>query len=458
MIFKGFFNKQKKLKRENKMEQANQTEEDQSETNHEKDIILFVVTNKKGNGEKKDKGYYSSFLLPAGVYELVKNENKKVFVLDIDEPRNYDFYHGKKDAPLYAFPVDGEYKPELFDEYQANTQQISAQDVSFVVPYVSAEADPVLLTNMKLPFLDENGNLTVGMLNDSDGLLACDSKASLEETRNDPDAAHISQYFLPNVLIKTPEEYEKEKVKYENGVVLRVPCSTEGVGVFIKDEIEENGGIEQKLKDYPDGLLLTPYFDTHKTGDTRVYAFVDNDDNVTVIRQGIKRIAAPGKHSKCNVSAGGSFEIVELTEEQKQIAADAAVYYKKKHGLHWIGFDFFSIPEGTEPEKIGGKIYFHIISEGNFSPDGLNLVENGVSIVASNIVKMAEESGQERVPERPVATQQPMTRSTVVVAQPVRPFLEQKTEREEPKSVAPVYVIQQAAAARSEIGGAAGRQ
>ena len=251
------------------------------------------------------------------------------------------------------------------------------------------------------------------MLNDPRGLEICDSKASLEITRTDPDAAHIAQYFLPNILIKTPEEYYNLKAQYPDGVVLRDPRSTEGVGVFIKDEIEEIG-IERLLERYTTGtdggLLLTPLFDTKKTGDTRIYAFVDENNQVTVLNQGIKRIAAPGKHSKCNVSAGGSFEVVELTDKQKEVASQVALYYKEKYGLHWFGFDFFSVPLGHDPLKVpGAGEYSHVVSEINFSPDGLNLIDDGLKIVPALFVSMIREIE---------AAQRAAQQQTLLVSQP----------------------------------------
>lgn len=386
------------------MQQTSQEESSESESNLRRNIVLFIVTNKRGDGTQKgSKGkkdeHYSSFLLPASTARLTKDTEERIFVLDIDDPKNKGFWEGEENASIWAFPVDENYRVEAFETYkkgtfgqskdqpqkiflkpgtQPGTQQIDPREVSFVIPYVSAEADPVLLRNMSKPFLPDTG-----MLNDPNSLETCDSKDSLEVTRTDPAAAHIAQYFLPNILIKTPEEYYNLKAQYPEGVVLRDPRGTEGIGVFIKDEIEENGGIEQKLKEYPKGLLLTPFFDTRKTGDTRVYVFVDENNQVTVLPQGIKRIAGPGKYAKCNVSAGGSFEIVELTDKQKEVAAQAGLYYKETYGLHWIGFDFFFTPKGEKPQVIGNQEYPIVISEGNFSPDGLIYIPNGVETVSS---------------------------------------------------------------------------
>lgn len=362
-----------------------------------RDIMLFIVTNKKGDGQKKDKGYYSSFLLPA---EVSKNFEGQVFVLDIDDPRNQDFCKGKKGCQLWAFPVDQKYAPEQFDAYAEKARRVLPDEVCCVVPYVSAEADPDMVAHLADPFLEDTP-----FLNAPAGLTICGSKASLQTTRKDPAAAHIAPYFLPNILVHTVAEYEKVKQDFHQDVVARVPCSTEGIGVFIKDEIEA-AGVDHLLGDHPEGLLLTPYFPTQKTGDTRIYAFADMQGNVSVFDQGVKRIAPPGKYAKCNVSAGGSWEVLSLTDTQKEIATQVAAYYAKTYGLHWFGFDFFSLPTGEKAQQIGTQSYRHVVSEINFSPDGLNTIAGGVEKAGGLFLQFAK--GALRAQEK--------TRQTVAVS------------------------------------------
>ena len=333
------------------------------------DKIVFYITNKTPCGEKK-QDYYTSGFLPRG---LAKKYPEKVFIVDIDAPENQAHLLGDKKAPLYAFPVDENYRVTNYSQYSKNAAPLNFAKVGFVIPYTSSEANPEMLRHITSSY-PEN---TV-FLNNPTSMAKLNSKEALEEVRADADAAKFSAHINPQTLISISKQYEDFIKSYPN-TVLRVPRSTEGIGVYIHapdylGESEIASGyevpnshqhrIENILAMGP--VLATPYIDTKENGDTRVYAVYVPHKGVQIIENGIGRFAPTGTKEnpcpKCNHSAGGYLKVYPLTAEQKTVVTDAMEYYHDKHGLSVIGFDLL------------GDTKFPIISEINNSADGWTCV------------------------------------------------------------------------------------
>lgn len=351
-------------------------------THQKQDLIVVYVTN-KGMYGKKTNGHYASGYIPA---ELAARHPGKVYVVDIDDPKNKAFLLGDRGAPVTAFPIDRAYHVTDFDIYKARSivfDEDYRSKVAMIIPYTSSESDPEILTHMKAAYPSN-----VFYTNDPDGMAKFNSKAALIDIREDREAASFNAHINPQVLLYTPEEYKQFKSLYPEHV-LRSTRSTEGAGVYIHapkffdgcTELVEgytlpNRGQHQIawLLEKEKELLGTPYVDTSKTGDLRVYALYDEIRGPIVIQEGILR-HAPKKGTvdnpcpKCNISSGGSYEIIEVNPEQQQIAKRTISYLYKKAGLRIVGLDFFD----------------KTLSEINNSADGWNYVRhhahNGVDVL-----------------------------------------------------------------------------
>ena len=351
-------------------------------TDQAQDLIVVYVTNKGMYGEKTN-GHYASGYIPAG---LAARHPGKVYVVDIDDPNNKAFLLGDQKAPLTAFPVDREYHVADFDAYKTQSIPFGAdyrERVAMVIPYTSSESDPEILTHMKAAY-----PTNVLYTNDPDGMAKFNSKAALIDIREDVGAADFNTHINPQILIRTPQEYRAFKEQYPEHV-LRSTRSTEGAGVYIHAPQFFNGRTELVdgytppkqgqhqiawLLNAEKEVLGTPYVDTAKTGDLRVYALYDEERGPIVIKEGILRHApkkgtADNPCPKCNISSGGSYEIVEVTQAQQHIARQTISYLYKKAGLRIVGLDFFD----------------QTLSEINNSADGWNYVQhhahNGIDVL-----------------------------------------------------------------------------
>ena len=351
-------------------------------TDQAQDLIVVYVTN-KGMYGKKTNGHYASGYIPA---KLAERHPGKVYIVDIDDPKNRAFLLGDQKAPLTAFPVDREYHVADFDAYKAQSIPFGAdyrERVAMIIPYTSSESDPEILTHMKAAY-----PTNVLYTNDPNGMAKFNSKAALIDIREDQEASQFNTHINPQILLHTSEEYRTFKEQYPDHV-LRSTRSTEGAGVYIhapqffkgRTELVEGytppnqgqykiGWLFEKEKE----LLGTPYVDTAKTGDLRVFALYDETRGPIVIQEGILRHApktgtVDNPCPKCNISSGGSYEIVKITPEQQHIARQTISYLYKTAGLRVVGLDFFD----------------KTLSEINNSADGWNYVQhyahNGVDVL-----------------------------------------------------------------------------
>lgn len=340
--------------------------------NSHQDLIVFYLTN-KGMYAEKTLDYYASGYFPSGLAE--KLGESKVYIVDIDDPKNQDFLMGDTSKPLYAFPVDKNYTVSKFNQYKRNSidfNQSFRNHVRMVVPYTSSEANPEILTNMRKGYPS-----STFFLNDPDSMAVHNSKSALEDVRTDPEANSFNYAINPQVVITSLDDYYAFKKENPN-FVLRSLRSTEGVGIYIYAPDYYNGNTDfsdahnstgrasiQSLLETEGELLATRYIDTTKTGDTRVYGYWDFKHNQprTILQTAFRTAPEPSKENpcpKCNVSSGGKYEIKTITPEQEKIALRATEYYHKKHGLNAIGFDFLG----------------NILNEINNSADAWNCVKD----------------------------------------------------------------------------------
>jgi glutathione synthase/RimK-type ligase-like ATP-grasp enzyme len=311
-------------------------------------------------GQQKKAGHYASGFLPANLSKEVPT-----YVVDINEPRNIPFlYHGQGSV-VWGYEVDKRYTVGNCQKYQEKSVVMEPNKIALVVPYTSSEVDPCVLRNASQYF---NKSL---WSSDPDSIVIHNSKAALESVRTDAEAKAFADRMLEVKRIKTVGQYHDFKQKHGGNVVLKIDRSTEGVGIFIdcndKSEVALHGGIKAILAQAQGHLIATPFFDTAPTGDMRVFGFMDPKEGAMVLDQGILRMAAPPTPDnpcpKCNLSSGGHYQIVEVSDSQRKIAKAAVEYYAKRWGINYIGYDLFA-------DKV--------ISEINSSPDGENMVRNGV--------------------------------------------------------------------------------
>ena len=343
----------------------------------QQDLIVFYITNKGMNGQDKKAGYYASGYMPAGLAERYPG---KVFIVDIDDPKNQEFLNGDSKANLYAFPVDKNYTASAFREYQKHQILFDEErrtQVAMLVPYTSSEANPNMLRCIKQAY-PEN----VVYTNDPESMAVHNSKGALVRVKQDPEAIEFQNHINPQTFIYTLEDYQRYREKHRN-FVLRVLRSTEGLGIYFHAPDYHKGQVEV-VEDNPTGqqyiinnllqkgpLLATEYVDTRQTGDTRVFVFYHpKTHQISVCQQGGKRVAPKATESnpfpKCNVTSGGSATFIDLTEPQKGLALKVMKYYHDYYGMHMLGLDFFFGGDTSAPHQ--GMI----LSEVNNSPDAFN--------------------------------------------------------------------------------------
>ena len=343
----------------------------------QQDLIVFYVTNKGMNGQDKKAGYYASGYMPAG---LAERYPQKVFIVDIDDPKNREFLNGDLSANLYAFPVDKDYTASAFRKYQKNQILFDAQmreRVAMLVPYTSSEASPNMLRHIKQGY-PEN----VVYTNDPDSMAIHNSKGALVRVKQDPESAEFQNHINPQTFIYTLDDYRRYRNQHRN-FVLRTLRSTEGLGVYFHAPDYHEGQVEIVEKN-PEGqqytihnllqkgpLLATEYVDTRQTGDTRVFVFYHpKTKQMSVFQQGGKRMAPAAtkgnRFPKCNVTSGGSATFIDLTDSQKKLALKIMRYYHDYYGMHMLGLDFFFGGNTAAPHQ--GMV----LSEVNNSPDAFN--------------------------------------------------------------------------------------
>jgi len=149
------------------------------------------------------------------------------------------------------------------------------------------------------------------------------------------------------------------------------------------------GGIGEVLSRHGT-LIAVPYLD-FSGGDLRVWAMTDAGGNVTVLPKGaLRKAAAPtadNPYPKCNVSCGGVCIPTEINAAQFELVARAMAYYSQNYNLRVAGFDIAG--DGTKPLAPGMPSL--VISEVNWSPDGLNYVDVAYpGLLVQNILTHAQ--------------------------------------------------------------------
>lgn len=161
------------------------------------------------------------------------------------------------------------------------------------------------------------------------------------------------------------DDYGKNENKdEEKEYVIKILDGHGGTGVFLSDGKHLMAILQAIFAINPEQQLLLQRKEEADGGDIRVHVLTLR--NKQIILASMKRVKL-SKDFRSNVSLGASAEPVKLTEEQKQIALDAA----KVSNLPWCGVDIMPLKKGSNKE-IGDNV----ILEFNASPgtDGISEV------------------------------------------------------------------------------------
>lgn len=135
---------------------------------------------------------------------------------------------------------------------------------------------------------------------------------------------------------KLKDIYSDADKNKEYKYVVKNPTGGQGIGVFCADGTQILSVLQAYFDVAPDKELLVQEFMDADGGDFRVHVL--NLKSGQYILAAMKRDKIEGDF-RSNVSLGAKTEEVNLTEEQKKLAIDAA----KAMGLYWVGVDIMPV-------------------------------------------------------------------------------------------------------------------
>ena len=162
-----------------------------------------------------------------------------------------------------------------------------------------------------------------------------------------------------------------ERLNYP--IIMKFPQGTQGKGVLFSESFASASSILDALSSLRQPFIIQEYIET---GGTDLRAFVIGDEVVAAFQR-----KATVKEKRANTHAGGSGEVIELTDEEKRIAVKAA----KSVGAEIAGVDILRSHRGP------------VIIEINISPGLQGITKYSGIDVADKIAKYLFDNTKEKV-------------------------------------------------------------
>lgn len=144
---------------------------------------------------------------------------------------------------------------------------------------------------------------------------------------------------------KLKKIYDDAETNREHKYVVKNPTGGQGIGVFMADGQNILSILQAYFDVAPDKKLLVQEFLEADGGDFRVHVL--NLKSGTHILAAMKRDKIDGDF-RSNVSLGAETEIIELTDEQKELAKKAA----QTLDLRWVGVDIMPVKNNEQKNVV----------------------------------------------------------------------------------------------------------